>query len=204
MWWTGGGPPDTPAVLSTKTGRLQLTAEVVCVDTDTLDPDARAAYLARLDRVLRTLDQGWALEADWWHTPAVDYPVTEWDATGAPLSDRLVDHLRRLDFETHPHHASTLYLTLSWQPPSPARHLLQGLLTTKGLARRVQHTVEENLALFLEGTTRFLGFLRPPGGVGDAPGCRPALHVPASVRELGDAYGALSRPGDRSRLAADE
>ena len=60
-----------------------------------------------------------------------------------------------------PHHASTLYLTLSWQPPSPGRHLLQGLLTTKGLARRVQHTVEENLALFLEGITRFLGFLAP-------------------------------------------
>ena len=71
--------------------------------------------------------------------------------------------LRRLDFETRPRHASTLYLTLSWQPPSPARHLLQGLLTTKGLARRVQHTVEENLALFLEGITRFLGFLRPGG-----------------------------------------
>ena len=82
-WW--GLIHEAPAVLSTKTGRLQLTAEVVCVDTETLDPDARAAYLARLDRVLRTLDQGWALEADWWHTPAVDYPVTEWDATGAPL-----------------------------------------------------------------------------------------------------------------------
>ena len=72
-----------------------------------------------------------------------------------------MDQLRRLDFETHPQHASTLYLTLNWQPPSPARHLLLGLLTTKGLTRRVQHTVEEQLALFLEGTTRFLGFLRP-------------------------------------------
>ena len=40
-WW--GLIHDAPAVLSTKTGRLQLTAEVVCVDTDTLDPDARAA-----------------------------------------------------------------------------------------------------------------------------------------------------------------
>ena len=55
-WW--GLLSDAPAVLSTKTGRLQLTAEVVCVDTETLDPEARAAYLARLDRVLRTLDAG--------------------------------------------------------------------------------------------------------------------------------------------------
>ena len=62
-----------------------------------------------------------ALEADWWHAPALDYPVTDWEANGAPPSDRLVDSLRRVDFETRPRHASTLYLTLSWQPPSPAR-----------------------------------------------------------------------------------
>ncbi len=158
-WW--GIVSEAPAVLSTKTGRLLLTAEVACVDTETLDPEARASYLARLDAVLQTLDNSWALEADWWHTPATAYPVTDWAALGAPLSDRLVDSLRRLDFESRPRHASTLYLTLSWQPPTPVRHLLQGLLTTRRLERQVQHTLQEDLALFQEGTQRFLGFLAP-------------------------------------------
>lgn len=152
---------DIPAVLSTKTGRLQLTVEVVCLDTSTLTPEARGAYLARLDRVLRTLDAGWALEADWWHLPGEAYPATAWETTGAPASDRLVDHLRRLDFEARPRHTSTVYLTLSWQAPSPGRHLMQGLLTTKGTRQREQRQTQEQLALFLQGTTRFLGFLAP-------------------------------------------
>jgi type IV secretion system protein VirB4 len=83
--------------------------------------------------------------------------VTDW----AALSDRLVDSLRRLDFETRPRHASTLYLTLSWHPPTQARHIMQGLLTTRRLERQVQHTLSEDIALFQEGARRFLGFLAP-------------------------------------------
>ena len=78
MWWTGGGSfSHTPAVLGTKTGRLQLTAEVVCIDTDTLHmgtPGPRT-WPGWTGSCVRSM-HGWALEADWWHSPAVDYPVT--------------------------------------------------------------------------------------------------------------------------------
>src|SRR5262245_44988797 len=143
-WW--GLVSETPAVLATKTGRLQMTYSLQFQDTEQMPAVERAWYLARLDEVLRMLDASWVLDLDWWHEPHTQYPTTDWTPLEAPLVDRMVDMIRRADYEEHPRHTSTLYTTLSWCPPPPTRQLVQDLLTTKGTARRVARSLHTDIA----------------------------------------------------------
>jgi hypothetical protein len=157
-WW--GLLAKEPAILSTKTGRLQMTYAAVFRDTRQMLPEERAWYLARLDEVYKLLDEDWALDSDWWHEPTTTYLATDWDTLDAPRSDRLVDSLRRLDAEQHPRHTDRLWLTLSWRPSAPTRQLLRQVLVSRG-TRPMSRQVRDELALFQEGTARFAAFLKP-------------------------------------------
>jgi len=156
-WW--GLVHHTPAVLHTKGGRLQMTYEACFADTEQMEPDERAVYLAQVDDVLRLLGEGWALDADWWHAPDLAYPATDWDTLDAPLSDRLVDSIRRVAAESRPSHSATLHLTLSWQPPAPVRQWMRHLLVTQGATRRQEIGLRDIIGLFLEGQERFVELL---------------------------------------------
>jgi len=157
-WW--GLLAMEPAILSTKTGRLQMTYAAAFRDTTQMLPEERAWYLARLDEVYKLLDEDWALDDDWWHEPTTAYLATDWDTLDAPRSDRLVDSLRRIDAEQHPRHTDRLWLTVSWRPPAPTRQLLRQVLVSRGTAP-MSRAIRDELALFQEGTARFASFLRP-------------------------------------------
>lgn len=158
-WW--GMLHHDPGILSTKTGRLQMTYDVRFLDTEQMEADERGWYLARVDEILKVLDEGWALDADWWHEPTSAYPQTDWDALQAPASDRLVDSIRHLDFRAHPRHTSRLWLTPSWQPPASTRHLLRNIFLTRQATRKMAETIREDITAFRDGNARFVGFLRP-------------------------------------------
>jgi type IV secretion system protein TrbE len=150
-----------PAVMLTKTGRLQMSVAARTLDTEQMTAAERRWYLARLDEVLKLLEPGWAIEFDWWHEPTTAYLATDWDATGAPAVDRFVDGLRRVDVEDRPRHHAQLWLTLSWQPPSPMRQLFQDLLLTKKRERVVRAALGEEVQRYQDGAQRFAGYLTP-------------------------------------------
>jgi len=146
---------DTPTVIGTKTGRLQTTLRYTCPDTTHLHPTERASYLARLHEVLSALTEDWALDADWWHEPALAYPEACWSH---PV-EWLVDEARRLDFETTPRYESTAYLTLSWQPPRGHRRWLQELFLTTRTRTTVAGALDQDIARFQQGISRFHSLL---------------------------------------------
>lgn len=150
-----------PAVMVTKTGRLQMSAAVRTLDTEQMSEAERGWYLARLDEVLKLLEPGFALDCDWWHLPTIAYPQTDWDATGAPRVDRLVDGLRHADVVERPRHHARCWMTLSWQPPSPMRQLFQDLLLTKKRERVVKQALADEVARYQDGVQRFAGYLTP-------------------------------------------
>ena len=150
-----------PGVLSTGTRRLQMTYQMVCRDTEQMEPEERAWYLARMDEVFKLLGPDWAMDADWWHEPTTAYPDTDWDALGVAPSTKLVDSLRRVDFEARPRQTSTLFLTLSWAPPTAKTQWLRNVLMTKGTRRRKTQARRQDVAMFVEGHERFIGALAP-------------------------------------------
>jgi type IV secretion system protein TrbE len=150
-----------PGVLQTKAHRLLMTYDMRFRDTEQMEPEERAWYLSRLDETLKVLDEGWVMESDWWHAPTADYPATDWEAVGAPRGDRLLEALRHAEFTTAQRPISRLYVSLSWQPPAPAKRLLrQAFLTQRGV-HTVAEGLRETIARFVEGTTRFAGLMRP-------------------------------------------
>jgi type IV secretory pathway VirB4 component len=148
---------EDPTVIGLKTGRLMSTFGYTCPDTEHLPPVARASYLGRLHEVLAVLDEGWALESDWWHEPAPDYPAGTWQQ---PV-EWLVDESRRMEFTTHPRHLSTAYLTLTWTPPKATRRWLRDIFLRRTTGRRLRQTLDEHIALFQGGLRRWTGLLAP-------------------------------------------
>jgi hypothetical protein len=164
-WWAM--LHNEPGILSTKTGRLQLTYDARFLDTEQMAYDERCWYLARLDEILKVLDEGWVLDSDWWHEPSAAYPQTDWDHVDAPRTARLVDSLRRMQCQEHPPHADQLYLTLSWRPPAPTRVALRNVFLSRSsavldapLRGSIQafHDGHEQLVTYLEP---FIAHLRP-------------------------------------------
>jgi type IV secretory pathway VirB4 component len=158
-WW--GIVGHTPGILSTKSDRLLMTFAARCQDTEQMAPDERSWYFGRLDSVLRMLEPGWTLEADWWHEPVIVYPTTPWQTYYGPRSDQYVDALRREDVERHPRFMSWLYLTLTWRPPAPTRQFLATLFRTQGSTQQAYRTLLDDVARFQEGLARLAGFLAP-------------------------------------------
>jgi type IV secretion system protein TrbE len=148
---------EDPTVIGLKTGRLMSTLRYTCPDTEHLPPLARASYLGRLHEVLAVLDEGWALDSDWWHEPAPEYPAGAWQQ---PV-EWLVDESRRMDFVTHPRHLSTAYLTLTWTPPKATRQWLRDIFLTRTTGRRIRQALDEHIALFQGGLRRWAGLLAP-------------------------------------------
>jgi type IV secretion system protein VirB4 len=148
---------EDPTVIGLKTGRLMHSLRYTCPDTEHMPAGARASYLGRLHEVLAVLDEQWALDSDWWHEPAPTYPAAQWQQ---PV-EWLVDESRRLDFVTHPRHLSTATLTLTWTPPKATRRWLRDVFLTRATGRRLRQTLDEHIALFQSGLTRWTGLLAP-------------------------------------------
>ena len=146
-----------PTVIGTKTGRLQTTWRYVCPDTEHMQPPERGAYLARLHSILLLLDEGWSLDADWWHEAAPAYPEAHWQHP----AHWLVDELRRLEFQANPRHTSTSYLTLSWQPPRATTRWVRDVFVTRGAQQAERQALDYAVELFQRGVERFTDLLRP-------------------------------------------
>ncbi|MEI7668454.1 MAG: conjugal transfer protein TrbE [Pseudomonadota bacterium] len=145
-----------PSIIHNKNGSLQATLTYRGPDLESATKSELVTTSARLNNLLKTFKDGWAIYSEAVRYPSYEYPEGQWSN---PLA-AMIDGERKLAFESGQYHESKYYITFIWLSPKDVTSKVESLFFEGGQKHNAKITASDNLKYFQDTLIHTINILQ--------------------------------------------